>query len=100
MTKPLTEGKMRGGNGAIKELPETRTSAGADKSWFSETTKTVIVTVTMSILIIGMGWGYYAANQWKQDRYDAEQGAKMEQQLEILLEPVREQLKNLEESDD
>ena len=75
-------------------------SAGGDNSWFSETTKTVIVTVVMSILIIGMGMGYYAANQWKQDRYDAEQGAKMEEQLEILLAPVKEQLKNLEGPDE
>ena len=94
MTKPLTEGKMRGGNGAIKELPVPRTSAGADKSWFSETTKTVIVTVVMVVLVGGMAWGYYAANQWQQEREAAREAARIE--IEILLEPVREQLKNLE----
>lgn len=62
----------------------------------SETTKTVIITVVMVILIGGMGMGYYMANQWKQDLYDAKQAVKMEQQLEILLEPVQEQLKNIE----
>lgn len=57
-----------------------------DNSWLSERTKTIIVTVVMSILIGGMGWGYYAAQQWK-----AEQEHKkwiIEQR--IILEGLRE----------
>ena len=75
-------------------------SAGDDKSWFSETTKTVIITVTMLILVGGMGWGYYTANQWKADRADAKAAAKIEAQLESLLNPVKEQLKHFIEPDE
>lgn len=39
-----------------------------DHSWFSERTKTIMVTVVMTILIGGMGWGYIAAQQWKAER--------------------------------
>jgi len=60
----------------------------------SELTKTVIITVAMVILIVGMGTGYYEARQWRAERADAKAAAKMEMQLEILLEPVEEQLKN------
>ncbi len=75
-------------------------SPGGDNSWFSETTKTVIVTVIMIMLIGGMGWGYYAANQWKAEREDAKAAAKIEMQLESLLEPVEKQLKNFSDESD
>ena len=84
------EGKNKGDNMKLD---------GDDTSWFSETTKTVIIAVTMIILVGGMGWGYYEAHQWKADRQDAKAAAKMEMQLEILLEPVQEQLKQLESDD-
>lgn len=39
-----------------------------DNSWFSDRTKTIIVTVVMVILIGGMALGYYSAYQWRQER--------------------------------
>lgn len=39
-----------------------------DHSWFSEHTKTIIVTVVMSVLIIGILWGFYEAKQWQAER--------------------------------
>ena len=41
-----------------------------DNSWLSERTKTIIVTVIMTMLIGGMAWGYYAAQQWKAERHN------------------------------
>jgi len=39
-----------------------------DNSWLSETTKNIIVTTVMTILIGGMAWGYYEAQVWKAER--------------------------------
>jgi hypothetical protein len=39
-----------------------------DNSWLSERTKTIIVATVMTILIGGMGWGYYEAQVWKAER--------------------------------
>ena len=41
---------------------------GADNSWFSERTKTWIVSVIMSVLVIGIFWGFYEAKQWQAER--------------------------------
>lgn len=41
-----------------------------DHSWFSERTKTIMVTVTMVILVGGMLGGYYAAHMWRQERLE------------------------------
>jgi predicted negative regulator of RcsB-dependent stress response len=39
-----------------------------DNSWLSETTKNIIVTTIMTVLIVGMGWGYYEAHKWRAER--------------------------------
>jgi predicted negative regulator of RcsB-dependent stress response len=39
-----------------------------DNSWLSERTKTIIVSVIMTILFVGMFWGYYEAHQWRAER--------------------------------
>jgi predicted negative regulator of RcsB-dependent stress response len=39
-----------------------------DNSWLSERTKTIIVTVVMTILVVGMAWGYYEAHKWRSER--------------------------------
>jgi len=75
---PLTEGKMKGGNEAVK--------INIDNSWFSDRTKTIMVTLTMVILVGGIGWGYYASHQWQADREDAKAAAKIEMQAESKLE--------------
>jgi len=65
MKNPLTEGNMND-----EEFD--------DGSWFSERTKTWIVSITMLILVGGMAWGYYTAYQWKAER--AEQKLEQQQQ--------------------
>ena len=63
-----------------------------DNSWLSDRTKTIVVTVTMTILVGGMAWGYYAGYQWKQER-EAE-AWRIEQTIimEGLLEAEKEQI--------
>ena len=39
-----------------------------DNSWLSDRTKTIMVTVTMLLLVGGMGWGYYAMNEYSKER--------------------------------
>ena len=39
-----------------------------DNSWLSDRTKTVIVVIIMTALVVGMGWGYYSAHRWQEDR--------------------------------
>ncbi len=95
MSKPLTEGKMKGGNGAVKELsddnlkpiapppspsplPSPTPAPGADNSWLSDRTKTIMVSVVMILLIGGMALGYYSAYQWRQER-----AAQIEIQIEL-----------------
>lgn len=58
-----------------------------DNSWFSERTKTIIVTVIMSVIFIGMFWGYYAAQQWKAER-EAQKQWELEQR--VILEGLHE----------
>jgi hypothetical protein len=47
-----------------------------EHNWIPERVKTWIVIITMTMLVGGFGWGYYAMYQWKAER--AEQ--KLEQQ--------------------
>ena len=39
-----------------------------DNSWLSETAKNIIVTTIMTVLIVGMAWGYYEAHKWRAER--------------------------------
>ncbi len=55
-----------------------------DNSWFSERTKTVIVVIIMTVLVVGMGWGYYEAHQWKKQRHD---WAVQMEQMERISKP-------------
>ena len=58
---------------------------GHDNSWFSDTAKTWMVTVTMVVLVGGVLFGYYQAYQWRQERaiqIEAEQREQMERILE------------------
>ena len=55
---------------------------GVDNSWFSERTKTWIVSSIMTILFVGMIWGYWAAQNWKAEREELKQ-IKIEQQLQL-----------------
>jgi len=64
-----------------------------DNSWFSDRTKTIIVTVTMTILVVGMAWGYYAGYQWQQERKHFD---PVDQAYQILLE---EQAERIQESE-
>ncbi|GAG27733.1 unnamed protein product, partial [marine sediment metagenome] len=45
----------------------------------SDLAKTIMVTVIMTVLVLGMAWGYYEAHQWKQERL---------QQIEQLKRPI------------
>jgi hypothetical protein len=49
-----------------------------------------MVTVTMTILIGGMLWGYIAAQQWKAEREAEKRWVEQNEQMERLLEAERE----------
>jgi hypothetical protein len=61
-----------------------------EHNWFSDRTKTIMVTVTMTILIGGMLWGYIAAQQWKAEREAEKRWVEQNEQMERLLEAERE----------
>jgi hypothetical protein len=44
-----------------------------DNSWLSETTKTVIVSIVMFILVGGALFGYYKAHTWRVERAEQNQ---------------------------
>lgn len=62
-------------------------SDGQDNSWLSDRTKTIMVSVIMIVLVVGMGWGYYAAQQWKAEREEQKQWV-LEQR--VILEGLHE----------
>ena len=63
---------------------------GADNSWFSERTKTWIVSTTMAIILVGMIWGYWAAQNWQ-----AERAVQKEFERQVMMLPSPdEELKN------
>jgi len=64
---------------------------GADNSWFSERTKTWIVSITMALIFIGMFGGYWAARNWKEERAIQKE---FERQVMMLPVPPDEELKN------
>ena len=56
-----------------------------DNSWFSETVKTWIVSITMTILVGGSIWGFYAAQVYKAEREEQKQ-----QQIREMNERLQE----------
>jgi len=58
-----------------------------DNSWLSDRTKTIMVVVIMTILIGGMGWGYYEAQVWKAEREEQKQ---WELEQRVILEGLHE----------
>ena len=56
-----------------------------DNSWFSERTKTWIVSITMTILVGGSIWGFYAAQVYKAEREEQKQ-----QQIREMNERLQE----------
>jgi hypothetical protein len=65
---------------------------GGDNSWFSERTKTWIVSITMAILVGGSLYGFYAAQMYKAEREE-------QKRFEIYLEQ-RAILQGLQEIED
>ena len=55
-----------------------------DNSWFSDRTKTIIVTITMVILIGGIVLGYYSAYQWRQERREQIEQTEIIEQTKII----------------
>jgi len=66
---------------------------GADNSWFSERTKTWIVSITMGLIFVGMFGGYWAAQNWKAER---EQQKQWELEQRIILEGLHDDGDNSE----
>jgi hypothetical protein len=55
-----------------------------DNSWLSEKAKTWIVTITMSILIGGALYGFYAAQVWKADIEERERIEMIQEQKKLV----------------
>jgi len=54
-----------------------------DNSWFSDTAKTWMVSITMIILVGGMVGGYWAAYNWKQERRLISEAEELQQRLQM-----------------
>lgn len=57
--------------------------SGDDNSWFSERTKTWMVSITMTLILGGMAWGYYEAVNYRAER---ELFLEQSEQMERLVE--------------
>lgn len=57
-----------------------------DNSWLSERTKTWIISITMFIIVGGVFWGYWAANNWRADREADKAAAEIEMVIDIIKE--------------
>jgi hypothetical protein len=64
-----------------------------EHNWIPERVKNWIVIITMTMLVGGFGWGYYAMYQWKAEREAEKRWVEQTEQMERLMEAEREAAK-------
>ena len=70
-----------------------KTMSDDQHNWIPERVKTWLVIITMTLLVGGMLWGYYAMYQWKAEREAEKRFIEQSLQMEMLLEAEREAAK-------